>query len=183
MARAIAIGGILLGLAGTPSPASAPGGSQAPSGADVKAQAEELEHKADANPFERPPGEDAVSPPRLAKFLEVRKTVFAFYEAHRSELDALKNPVGGYEGAVAAQATRIALECRLVHARARVGAGMSKIEYQYYLTTITRAASAADPDNNFPPNVPAPTMDLYRRYEADIRKYSAMDRLEYLLEP
>lgn len=180
-----------------------------------EAQIQELKKKANAVPFTRP-ADGVVREDRLQAFLDIRKRLYAVYEAHKDEMEAIHRK----KDAGLRDMTRtlgVANEIRRTQAQALADVGMSEEEYQFmveqvYKTlwaseaprdgkTILDTAGAEDAkardefEKSFregrarqraetgqaagPPDVPPANMALFRKHEADIRKY-AMTGLEWL---
>jgi hypothetical protein len=172
---------------------------------DLAERAEELEayqEKANANPFTQP-ADGVVQEARLLKFLEVRKQVYAVYEAHRSEFEGLKDrkdagisdvlKVGG-----------VMLDARLALLKGLAEVGMSEDEYHFIVQQVYHSAWAAaaeketgkrtaetiretarqaqDPEaagaleelgeQAEALEAPQANVDLFRKYEADLKKYA-----------
>ena len=131
---------------------------------------EELRRKANANAFTRP-ADGAVSEDRLQKFLEVRKRVYTVYEKHREELDEMSKKKQGDFGDVR-RGFNLINELRLAQAQALADAGMSEDEYRFLVEQIYKSAAGGAA-------VPPANLELFRKYDADIKKY-AMGGLEWI---
>jgi hypothetical protein len=183
--------------------------------------AEELakyEKEANANTFERP-ADGAFTEDRLMKFLEVRKAVYAIYDAHRAELESSKVKQQADLGDIVKFGSLIA-EIKLAQAKAQAQVGMSDPEYFFMVTSVYGAAmnsmvqkqtgknapeafdaaleqskkmmeEAARKAGTSVPNMadaereideakrqgsvlsaPQSNIDLYRKHEAEIKKYT-----------
>jgi hypothetical protein len=130
---------------------------------------EELHRKANANRFSVP-ADGVVSEDRLRKFLEVRRRVYAVYERHKDELDAMSKKKQGDFGDVR-KGFALINELRLAQAQALADARMSEDEYRFLVEQIYKSAGGG--------SVPPANVALFRRYEADITRY-AMGGLEWV---
>ena len=147
----------------------------------------ELEKKANANPFTRP-ADGAISEDRLLKFLDARKRVYAVYEAHKAEIDALGEKKQADFGDVR-KGFNLINELRLAKAQGLADVGMSQDEYQFLVEQVYKsmgASEAAKPGSDksaSPPaldvTVPPANIALFRKHEADIKKY-AMSGMEWI---
>lgn len=106
---------------------------------------EELHTRANANPF-TPPAGGAIQEDRLVRFLAVRKQVFAVYESHKAEFDAMdKRRQGGLEGLKAlGQLTDMINEARLARAQALAERGMSEAEYRFFVENVYKSMWASE---------------------------------------
>jgi len=152
---------------------------------------EELRRKANANRF-TPPADGAISEDRLQKFLDVRKRVYAVYEKHKEELDEMGKKKQGDFGDVR-KGFALINELRLAQAQALADLGMSEDEYRFLVEQIyksmwaseaassaaTPAAGASSSPSSAQTDVPPGNIVLFRKYEADIKKY-AMGGLEWI---
>jgi hypothetical protein len=152
---------------------------------------EELHRKANANLF-TPPADGAISEDRLQKFLEVRKRVYAVYEKHKEELDEIGKKKQGDFGDVR-KGFALINELRLAQAQALADLGMGEDEYRFLVDQIYKsmwaseaarsagapAAAASSSPSAAPSDVPPGNIALFRKYEADIKKY-AMGGLEWI---
>jgi hypothetical protein len=148
---------------------------------------EELHRKANANRFTAPAG-GVVSEDRLQKFLDVRRRVYAVYERHKDELDAMSKKKQGDFGDVR-KGFALINELRLAQAQALADLGMSEDEYRFLVEQIYKsmwasaAAKSASPTASPAPagdvSAPPANVALFKRYEADITKY-AMGGLEWV---
>jgi len=148
---------------------------------------QELQRRANANRF-TPPADGAISEDRLQKFLEVRKRVYAIYEKHRDELDAMGKKKQGDFGDVR-RGFALINELRLAQAQALADVGMSEDEYRFLVEQIYKSMSASEaaksaegspsPAAGGDSTVTPANIALFRKYEADIKKY-AMGGLEWV---
>ena len=152
---------------------------------------EELRRKANANRF-TPPADGAISEDRLQKFLDVRKRVYAVYEKHKEELDAMGKKKQGDFGDVR-KGFALINELRLAQAQALADLAMSEDEYRFLVEQIyksmwaseaarsagTPAAEASSSPSSAATDVPPGNIALFRKYEEDIKKY-AMGGLEWI---
>jgi hypothetical protein len=148
---------------------------------------EELHRKANAHHFV-PPADGAISEDRLQKFLEVRKRVYAVYERHKEELDEMGKKKQGDFGDVR-KGFALINEVRLAQAQALADIGMSEDEYRFLVEQIyksmwaSEAAKSSDDkaaaQTTADSTVPPANISLFRKYEADIKKY-AMGGLEWI---
>ncbi len=148
---------------------------------------EELHRKANANRFTAP-ADGVVSEDRLQKFLDVRRRVYAVYERHKDELDAMSKKKQGDFGDVR-KGFALINELRLAQAQALADVGMSEDENRFLVEQIYKsmwasaAAKSASPTASPAPagdvSVPPANVALFRKYEADITKY-AMGGLEWV---
>ncbi len=117
--------------------------------------AEELakyEQEANSHTFERPP-DGAFTEDRLLKFLEVRKAVYAVYEAHRSELESAKVKKQADLGDIMKFGGLMA-EIKLAQAKAQAQVGMSDPEYFFMVTSVYGAAMNSAAQNETGKNAP-----------------------------
>jgi hypothetical protein len=135
---------------------------------------EELQRKANANRF-TPPADGTIREDRLQKFLDVRKRVYAVYEQHKTELDEMGKKKESDFGDVRKGFVLIN-ELRLAQAQGLADAGMSDDEYRFIVDQVYRTMWA---ETNKSTDVPAANLALFRKYEADIKKY-AMGGLEWI---
>ncbi len=103
---------------------------------------QELQRKADANPFTRP-ADGLIREDRLVKFLDVRKQVFAVYEQHKPELDEMSKKHSGSLSDVGA-GIGIINELRLAHAQALADQGMSQEEYRFMVEQVYKTMWASE---------------------------------------
>ncbi len=154
---------------------------------------DDLRKKANAVPFAAP-ADGLIREDRLVKFLDVRKRVFAIYEKHRDELEAVQKK----KHADFTDVTRglgVVNEVRLAQIQALADVGMSEDEYRYLVQQVykTEWASGAEALEKPRPQaaerdaasedegvaVPRANIALFHKYEADIKKY-AMGGLEWI---
>ena len=120
--------------------------------AKMTGQSEEIERyqqQADANPY-TPPVDGVVGEPRLLKFIDVRKQVYAVYERYESQLKELSkksesagnkltlSEVWSAGGTLASMASEI----RLAQMKGLASVGMSEAEYRDIQMAVTKAAWA-----------------------------------------
>jgi hypothetical protein len=108
---------------------------------NISKTAEELskyEKEANANSF-TPPADGTFTEDRLLKFLEVRKAVYAVYEAHRSDFEQAKNKKQADLGDMMRFGGLVA-DIKLAQARAQAEAGMSDAEYYFMVQSVYGAA-------------------------------------------
>ena len=126
---------------------------EAKAGVDkMTGQAEEIERyqqQADANPY-TPPADGVVGEPRLLKFIDVRKQVYAVYERYETQLEELRkksesatnkmtlSEVWSAGGTLASMAGEI----RLAQMKGLASVGMSESEYRDIQMAVTKAAWA-----------------------------------------
>ena len=103
---------------------------------------EALQKKADQNAF-TPPADGVLQEARLLKFLEVRKRVYAIYETHKAEIEAMGQKKQADFGDVTKAFTWVN-ELRLALAQALVDAGMSQKEYEYHVESVYKTLWAAE---------------------------------------
>ena len=133
---------------------------------------EELQRKANANHF-TPPADGTIREDRLQKFLEVRRRVYAVYEQHKTELDEMGKKKQADFGDVR-RGFALINELRLAQGLADVG--MSEHEYRFLVEQVYKTMWA---EANKSTDVPPANLALFRKYEADIKKY-AMGGLEWI---
>jgi hypothetical protein len=166
---------------------------------------EELQKKANANTFHQPP-DHVIDESRLLTFLELRKRVYEVYKKHEAEIEARRNKKEGDFGDVAAF-VRLVNEIRTALAQAQADLGMSDAEYRFMEFEIyrtqwaTEAVKQAGGTRSPPPagetgaeaekysrdvaeatkvvDVPAANVALFKKHEADIKKY-AMNGMEWI---
>lgn len=120
----------------------------------MTAQAEEIERyqkQADANPYS-PPADGVIAEPRLLKFIDVRKQVFAVYERYEAPLRELSkksesatnkmtlSEVWSAGGTLAEMAGAIRLE----QMKALAAVGMSESEYRAIQMAVYKSAWASE---------------------------------------
>jgi hypothetical protein len=181
---------------------------QASAGLDeMTAQAEQIEQYeklANASAY-TPPAAGVIPEDRLLTFLEARKRVYAVYERYASELGELQKKAESADDkltlselwSAGGALTRMAGEIRLAQVKALAAVGMSEREYRDIQLAVYKSAwaAAAETKTRRPPaeavpasapdeagevpNVPRANLELFRRHEAEIRKY-AMHGLAFL---
>jgi hypothetical protein len=146
----------------------------------------ELQRKANANRFTAP-ADGTIAEDRLVKFLDARKRVYAVYERHKTELDALSEKKQADFGDVR-KGFNLINELRLAQAQALADVAMSEDEYRFLVEQVYKSmwasegAKGADKGASPPAMdiaVPASNIALFRRHEADIKKY-AMRGLDWI---
>ena len=120
--------------------------------AKMTGQSEEIERyqqQADANPY-TPPADGVVGEPRLLKFIDVRKQVYAVYEHYETQLKELQkksdsatdkmtlSEVWSAGGTLASMASEI----RLAQMKGLASVAMSESEYRDIQMAVTKAAWA-----------------------------------------
>jgi len=144
---------------------------------------EELQRRANANRF-TPARDGAIPEDRLQKFLQARRRVYAVYEAHRDELDAMSKKKQADFGDVR-KGFALINELRLAQAQALADVGMSEDEYRFIVQQIYKtaweagSARSAGARTAAEASVPPANLVLFRKYEADIKKY-AMNGLDWI---
>jgi hypothetical protein len=103
-----------------------------------------LNEKANANAF-IPPADGIIAEPRLVKFLDARRRVFAVYEKHRDDLERRAKKEEASFGD-AAKLIGILSEVRLAQAEALADIGMSEPEYRFVAETVYKTAVGAEID-------------------------------------
>lgn len=113
--------------------------------ADQQKKVEELQRKANRNAF-TPPADGVVQEDRLLKFLGVRKQVFAVYESHKAEFEAMRQEKPqGMEGLKAlGKVATLVNEARLAQAQGLADQGMSEAEYRYLIENVYKSAWASE---------------------------------------
>jgi hypothetical protein len=94
--------------------------------------------EANSNSFTRP-ADGAFTEDRLMKFLDVRKAVYAVYEAHRAEIESSKAKKQADLGDIMKFGGLIA-EIKLAQEKAQAQVGMSDPEYFFMVTSVYGAA-------------------------------------------
>ena len=107
-----------------------------------QAKIEALQKKADQHPF-TPPSGGLLQEDRLLKFLEVRQRVYAVYQTHKAELEAMGQKKQADFGDVA-KAFSWVNELRLAVAQAQADVGMSQEEYAYYVENVYKTLWAVE---------------------------------------
>ena len=97
--------------------------------------------KANANPFTRPE-DGVVQEARLLKFLDVRRQVFAVYEAHKADFEGIeKKKEAGFSDIM--KFGGLVADIKLAQAKALAGVGMSEDEYAFMIESIYKSAWAS----------------------------------------
>jgi hypothetical protein len=102
----------------------------------------ELQRKANANEFTRPP-DGVVTEDRLLKFLEVRRRVHSIYERNKEQIESAK----GREQPSLGDITKVfsfVNDIRLVQAEAQADAGMSEEEYRFLVESVYKTMWASE---------------------------------------
>lgn len=141
--------------------------------ADAK-EMQQLEEKADANPF-TVPADGVIQEARLVKFLEARKQVFPVYDKYRQQIADLEKVGEKKDGDASLEdvskafgAVSMAMELRKAHLQALVAAGMSQEEYKYLVQAIYKSAWAAEIEKST-----GKTLEENRQASQDAMKESA----------
>lgn len=110
--------------------------------AETQKKIAEFEAKAESNPFSRP-ADRVIGEDRLVKFLGVRKAVYAVYERHRPEIEALskKKDAGISDGLGAFGWLN---EARLAQAQALADQGMNPDEYRFMVEVVYHTLVASE---------------------------------------
>jgi hypothetical protein len=118
--------------------------------ADADKKVQDLLNTANANAF-TPPAGGVLSEPRLVAFLGVRKQVYAVYEAHKADIDALARPTPeGQDPSFSDLATGISKsvgvinQLRLARAQGLVAANMSEAEYAHLVSAVYTSMIASE---------------------------------------
>jgi hypothetical protein len=126
-----------------------------------------------AAPFSRP-ADDVVQEPRLLKFLEIRRRMATLYGQHRPEIERMqKGDKAGMRDAWNALAW--INELRRTHAEAQADVGMGDDEYRFIAEQVYQSAwtaGLASPDPTPTLEIPKANLELFKKHEADIRKYA-----------
>jgi hypothetical protein len=153
--------------------------------ADDQKKITELQERANANPFTRP-ADSVVAEDRLLKFLEVRKRVLAVYQKHETAIQSLKNKKDG-DLSDLRHGYNVLNELRLALAQAQADEGMSDSEYEFLMEQLYRSrptheaarptvdgspSPGAGEGHASDPDIPAANVELFRKYETEIRKYT-----------
>jgi hypothetical protein len=103
---------------------------------------DDLKKKANAVPFTRP-ADGVIREDRLLKFLDIRKRVFAVYEQHKDELEAMgKKKQGDFSDV--ARGLGIVNDVRTAQAQALADVGMSEDEYRFLVEQVYKTLWASD---------------------------------------
>jgi hypothetical protein len=101
---------------------------------------QDLKKKANAVPFTQP-ADGVIQEDRLVKFLDIRKRVFAVYEQHRAEIEAMGKKKQADLGDVT-RSIGVLNEVRNAQAQALADVGMSEDEYRFMVTQIYKTMYA-----------------------------------------
>jgi hypothetical protein len=110
---------------------------------DVVGKAQEIEKyekQANANPFTEP-ADGLIQEPRLVKFLNTRKAIYAVYERHRTDFEGMENKKQADFSDITKFAGLIG-EIRLAQAQALAAEHMSESEYRYLQLAVYKSAWA-----------------------------------------
>jgi hypothetical protein len=102
---------------------------------------EAYEKKANANAFTEP-ADGVIAEPRFLKFMDARKAVYAVYERHQAEFEAMKDK----KEADLSDLTKFAglvTDIQLAQAKALAEAGMSEPEYRFIQGAVYKSMWAA----------------------------------------
>jgi hypothetical protein len=112
-------------------------------------QIDELHRKADGNVFIAP-ADGLLSEERLLKFLDARKRMYAIYEPHKAQLEALSNGKRDKISEIGDVTRGLAIvnDLRLAHAQALADVGMSRDEYRYFVEQVYKTMWAAEMEKN-----------------------------------
>jgi hypothetical protein len=102
---------------------------------------EAYEKKANANAFTEP-ADGVIAEPRFLKFMDARKAVYAVYERHQAEFEAMKDK----KEADLSDLTKFAglvTDIQLAQAKALAEAGMSEAEYRFIQGAVYKSMWAA----------------------------------------
>jgi hypothetical protein len=102
---------------------------------------EAYEKKANANPFTEP-ADGVIAEPRFLKFMDARKAVYAVYERHQAEFEAMKDK----KEADLSDLTKFAgllTDIQLAQAKALAEGGMSEAEYRFIQGAVYKSMWAA----------------------------------------
>ena len=105
-------------------------------------QIEAMKQKANANRF-TPPADGTIAEDRLLKFLEVRKRVYAVYQQHQAEFEAMKKKEHG-DFSDLTRGVGVINVFRVAQAQAMSDVGMSDSEYRYLVENVYKTMWAAE---------------------------------------
>jgi len=111
---------------------------------NVGARAQEIqkyESQANANPFTAP-GDGVIQEARLVKFLEVRKQMYAIYQAHRADIES----AGQHKEANLSDIVKFGSlvgDLQLAKSKALAGVGMSEAEYGFLQMAVYQSSWAS----------------------------------------
>ena len=174
----------------------------------VTEEIERFEKKANANAY-TPPADGVIPEARFLKFMDARKQVYAVYERYEAELREIQKKADSSSdkltlselwsagGSLAEMAGAI----RLAQVKALAEGGMSESEYRDIQMAVYKSAWASEAESesgklpaeavsdSMPAQlgesagealyVPKANVELFRRHQADIKKY-AMHGLAFL---
>jgi hypothetical protein len=112
-------------------------------------ETERYQQQADANPY-APAADGVVGEPRLLKFIDVRKQVYAVYERYEAQLKELEKKKDSANGkltmsevwSAGGALAEMAGEIRLAQMKGLASVGMSDSEYRDIQMAVTKAAWA-----------------------------------------
>lgn len=143
---------------------------------------EELERKADANPFTEPEN-GVIDEARLVKFIEARKRLFPLYQKYQAEIEGLEkmdkkaepelSDIGKAIGAVKGLA-----ELKKAHLQSLVDVGMSQEEYKYLVQAVYKTMWAAEIEKST-----GKTLEQNRQAAEDSMKQAARQLEEQAQQP
>src|SRR5260221_13410524 len=102
---------------------------------------EAYQKKANANPF-TVPGDSVIPEARLVKFIDVRKGVYAVYEAHRPEFERMKDKKDASLSDVMSVGGLI-LDTRMALTKGLAEQGMNEEEYAFIVSQVYKSAWAS----------------------------------------
>jgi hypothetical protein len=164
----------------------------------VTGEIERFEKQANANPY-TPPADAVIPEARFLKFMDARRQVYAVYERHEAQLREIQKKADSSTdkltlselwsagGSLAEMAGAI----RLAQMKALAAAGMSESEYRDIQMAVYKSAWASEAESqsgklpaeavseSMALDVPKANVELFRRHQADIKKY-AMHGLAFL---
>ena len=103
---------------------------------------DDLKKKANAVPFS-PPADGLLAEDRLVKFLEIRKRVFAVYELHKDEFEAI-NKKKQADFSDLTKGLGVLNEVRTTQAQALADVGMSENEYRFMVEQVYKTLWASE---------------------------------------
>ena len=111
---------------------------------NITARAEEIdkyERRANANPFAAP-SDGLVQEDRLLKFLEVRKQMYAIYQAHRADIESAGKSKDASLSDIAKFASLVA-DLQLAKSKGLASVGMSDPEYVFFQMAVYQSSWAS----------------------------------------
>ena len=103
---------------------------------------DELKKKANAVPFTAP-ADGVIQEDRLVKFLDIRRRIFAVYEKHKDELEAM-NKKKQADFSDLTKGIGLLSEVRTTQAQALADVGMSEAEYAFLVQQIYKSLLASE---------------------------------------